>query len=70
MIVENLSELELYCKLVEDNSKVKLDDEEMARMLKIEFNINVSIDVLKRMKEPFYEDEVLDKELIYRNVFQ
>jgi len=70
MIVENLSELELYCKLVEDNSKVKLDDKDMARMLKIEFNINVSIDVLKRMKEPFYEDEVLDKELIYRNVFE
>ncbi len=70
MIVENLSELELYCKLVEDDSKVKLSDEDMVKMLKIEFNINVNINVLQRMREPFYEDEVLDKELIYRNVFE
>jgi len=66
MIIENLSELELYCNLIKNGNKGKVFcDEEMIKELKKEFNIYVDTEDLKKMRESNYQDELLDKEMIY-----
>lgn len=70
MIIEQVSELELYVMLLQDDrKKVYTDHDELIKDLKYEFNINTTKEQLERMYSPTIEEDVEDIKLILSNVF-
>ena len=70
MIVETLSELQLYINLLEQSKGfIYSDYNKLIIDLKYEFNINVTMDELNRIYEPTLEEELLDKESLLKNIF-
>ena len=70
MKVDSLSELQLYINLLQQtNKKIYSDYNELIKELKKEFNINVTIDDLNKLNEPTIEEELIDKELLLKNIF-
>lgn len=71
MIIEEVSELELYInQLQRDKKKNYTSYSELIKDLKHEFNITTTKEQLDRVYEPTFDEEQLDRELIYRNVFE
>lgn len=70
MIVKSLSELQLYVNMLQiQKKKVYTDHKEILKDLKYEFNIDSSFQQLNEMYEPTIEEEMLDREFLYRNIF-
>lgn len=69
MIVEQVSELELYVnQLQRDKKKIYNDYEELIKDLKHEFNIITTKQQLDYLYSPTLEEEIVDMELILKNV--
>ena len=65
-----LSELNLYVGLLEKQYNRKfIDFEELVRLLKYEFNIDTNLQEIEDLYNPIIYEEMVDRELIYRNIF-
>lgn len=70
MKIETLSELQLYINLLsQTNNKIYTDYNELIKELKYEFNILVTKEQLDRIYEPTIEEDLLDKQLLLKNIF-
>jgi hypothetical protein len=70
MKIETLSELQIYINLLEqDKNKTYTNYNELIKDLKYEFNINVTMDEINRIYEPTIEEDVLDREILLKNIF-
>ena len=70
MKVDTLSELQMYINFLEQSNGVVYSDySKLISDLKKEFNINVTASELNRIYEPTIEEELLDKEVLLRNIF-
>lgn len=70
MIAETLSELQLYINLLQqDKNIVYTDNNKLIADLKKEFNITVTIDQLNKLYDPTIDEEIIDKQVLLRNIF-
>jgi hypothetical protein len=70
MTIENLSELQLYINLLQvQYNRILNDYEEIIKLLKLEFNIDCKIEDLNALYEPTVEEDVIDLELLYKNIW-
>lgn len=70
MKIETLSELQLYINLLEQQKNLVYSDyNKLIEDLKYEFNLNVTMDEINRVYEPTIEEELLDRELLLKNIF-
>jgi len=70
MIVENLSELQLYINMLQaGDNKVYTDYNEIIARLSSEFNITTSHEQLERMFSPTVDEEVRDLRELYKNIW-
>lgn len=69
MIVERVSELELYInQLQRDKNKIYTSYDELIADLKYEFNITTTKEQLDRVYSPTLDEEVDDLGFIYKNL--
>lgn len=65
-----LSELNLYVGLLEKQyNKTFTDFNEIMEKLKYEFNIDTTIQELEDLYNPIVYEEMVDRELIWKNIF-
>lgn len=70
MKMETLDELQLYVNLLETQKNKKYTDYELlVKDLKYEFNIDVSLKQIRELYEPTVEEDSLDKQILYNNIF-
>ncbi len=70
MIVESLSELQMYINFLEQfNNIVYTNHQKLIEDLKREFNINVTEEELNRIYEPTIDEEILDRSVLLKNIF-
>lgn len=70
MKIETLSELQLYINLLEQTKGIIYSDyNKLIEDLKIEFNINVTMNEINRIYEPSIDEELLDREILLKNIF-
>lgn len=71
MIMDSLDELQLYVNLLEQQKNKKYSDYELLiKDLKYEFNITTTLKQVIELYEPTAEEEGLDKEILYKNIFE
>lgn len=72
MIIESISELELYVNQLKLQNKHKsyVDHDELIKDLKYEFNITTTKEQLAKIYTPDLDESILDLQLIYKNVFE
>lgn len=71
MKIEDITELELYInELKAHNKKVYLNSDELIKDLKYEFNITTTKEQIDRVYSPNLDENILDLQLIYKNVFE
>lgn len=69
--MDSLDELQLYVNLLEEHKNKKYSDYDLLiRDLKYEFNITTTFKQVKELYEPTAEEEGLDREILYRNIFE
>lgn len=67
----NLSDLEFYINLLEERkNEVITDYAKMVDLLKEEFDIDTSIQEINLIYSPTIEEDILDKQLLYRNIME
>lgn len=72
MIMDSLSELNMYVTILENqNNKIftESDVKQIMEQLKIEFNINVLEEQIKDLFNPDVYGEVIDREIMMKNIF-
>jgi len=71
MKIEDITELELYInELKAHNKKVYLNSDELIKDLKYEFNITTTKEQIDKVYSPNLDENILDLQLIYKNVFE
>ena len=69
MIVESLSELQLYINLLEQTNGNYSDSNKLIKDLKGEFGIYVTINELNRLNEPTIDDDFIDVRELLKNIY-
>lgn len=71
MRMESLSELQMYVNLLEKqrNREYNGDYNKLVKDLKYEFNIDTTVDQLQVLFDPTVEEEMLDRQITYNNIF-
>ncbi len=66
----DLNELQHYISILEDwNGKRKYNNyDSLIKDLLVNFGIKIERNIINQLNEPTLDEEILDKELIYRNV--
>jgi len=71
MKIEDITELELYInELKAHNKKVYLNSDELIKDLKYEFNITTTKEQIDKVYSPNLDENILDLQLIYKNIFE
>lgn len=71
MKIEDITELELYInELKAHNKKVYLNSDELIKDLKYEFNITTTKEQIDKVYTPNLDENILDLQLIYKNIFE
>ncbi len=67
----NLSDLEFYINLLEEErEEVITDYDKMVVLLKEEYDIDTSVGQIAKIYEPTLEEDILDKQIMYKNIFE
>lgn len=67
----NLSDLEFYVNLMEENyNEVFTDHNRIVELLKKEFDIDTTIEQVRILYEPTIEEDSLDMQILYKNIFE
>ncbi len=67
----SLSDLEFYVNLLEERrEEVITDYDRMVVLLKEEFNIDTTVDQIYKIYEPTLEEDVLDLQIMYKNIME
>ena len=69
MIVDTLSELQLYINLLEQQNGKYSDSNKLIKDLKYEFGIYVTIGELNRINEPTIEEDLIDVKELLKNIY-
>lgn len=70
MVVEDLSELQLYINLLESQKEMKYKDfQKLLKDLKYEFNIDVTMQDLNNLYSATIEEEEEDLRMIYNRLY-
>lgn len=69
--MDSLDELQLYVNLLEQHKNKKYHDYQLLiKDLKYEFNITTSLGQVRELYEPTVEEDELDREIMYKNIFE
>lgn len=68
MIIENVSELELYINLLKERSNKSLNKYEIIKGLKYEFNIDTNHEQLNELYDFNLNNDIEDLKIIYNNI--
>lgn len=67
----NLQDLEFYVNLLEENlNEVITDYAKLVDLLKQEFDIDTTVRQIELMYSPNIEEDILDKQILYRNIME
>jgi len=67
----NLQDLEFYVALLEENySEVFTDYNIIVKLLKKEFDIDTTFKEVAKLYEPTFEEDSLDIQILYKNIFE
>jgi len=70
MKIDDLKELEGYIFLLEDKfERVITNDKEVVELLKAEFDIDTTLRQIQVLRDPSFEEESIDRQLLLKNIY-